>query len=645
MRVLYILSFLTWALFQTNISSSAQTKGILDPLSVSVIKLSDKTHYEITEKVDYFLDPQGILKIQDVSAQGFQSRFQKPTNPYLVDSGEEGVLWIRVIVENQRNRSHEAWFFESWGFDIGKITFFMPEAEGGFSADEAGYKLPFPKREIQHKNFNQILNIRPGETQTFFVKIERSYFMGFSFHLRSHQTFIGHTTNEYFLLGIYYGVLLIVLFFTLYLLANQKQAIYAYFAFFLLTCIWYSLARDGLGFQYIWPNFPELNVLTKRLFTQLLLVFSTLLFANHFVQKLKYSRLVNQATWGAIVLIIMLTLNQEYGYKIEDLLMLLTFSLILLVPILLMIRVLITSRQMSWPHAFAMLCMLIALLQSYASEANVTLFENPVINWYFANPVIFAEVVLFSISIFNQLGQLRKKSMLADKELNQVLLEKNKLQSKLNSKLKKKVKKRTEEINALAEELSKKNEQLLLANSQLQKLNQEVVDENISLSLTNKELKEGLEKTIQSMVLMKGFDFNEFKQIFPDKDACCKFLSELKWADGYHCRKCGYNKASISTSYGRRCRNCNYNESATSNTLFHKIKFPIEKAFYMLYLSNRKDVHLTLNELSEVIELRRETCWAFKHKIELAKAKIDFDGEFNGWEILALVELDEQKEG
>ena len=43
-------------------------------------------------------------------------------------------------------------------------------------------------------------------------------------------------------------------------------------------------------------------------------------------------------------------------------------------------------------------------------------------------------------------------------------------------------------------------------------------------------------------VLAKEVDFGEFSQIYPDKDACLSYLADLKWASGYQCRKCGYEK-------------------------------------------------------------------------------------------------------
>jgi len=149
-----------------------------------------------------------------------------------------------------------------------------------------------------------------------------------------------------------------------------------------------------------------------------------------------------------------------------------------------------------------------------------------------------------------------------------------------------------------------------------------------------------VDETTKNLALMKGLDFEDFKKVFPDKNSCLRFLSELKWKNKYQCKKCGYNKFADGANHGRRCKNCNYYESPTVETLFHKLKFPIEKAFYILYLSNRKDVDLTLNELSEILDLRRETCWAFKNKINQAMEKTDHNKELSGWESLALVHLE-----
>jgi hypothetical protein len=72
------------------------------------------------------------------------------------------------------------------------------------------------------------------------------------------------------------------------------------------------------------------------------------------------------------------------------------------------------------------------------------------------------------------------------------------------------------------------------------------------------------------------------------------------------------------------------------------LKFPITKAFYLVYLVTVKDKTHTLEELSVILDLRRETCWSFRKKILMAKEESDRRGlneNENGWASLALISV------
>lgn len=111
----------------------------------------------------------------------------------------------------------------------------------------------------------------------------------------------------------------------------------------------------------------------------------------------------------------------------------------------------------------------------------------------------------------------------------------------------------------------------------------------------------------------------EFQKLFPDDTACLLHLSDMKWGDGYKCHYCGHMRyCAGERPHDRQCTSCNYTESPTANTLFHKVKFPLLKAFYIVYYmsSNKKGIAST--ELSRKLELRQKTCWLFKRKVMVA---------------------------
>jgi hypothetical protein len=79
-------------------------------------------------------------------------------------------------------------------------------------------------------------------------------------------------------------------------------------------------------------------------------------------------------------------------------------------------------------------------------------------------------------------------------------------------------------------------------------------------------------------------DLLSFIEQFSTEDQCYAFLVNAKWGKGYNCIKCGHNECIKGrTWHHKRCRKCNYDESCTANTLFHRLRFPLTKAFVIFY--------------------------------------------------------------
>jgi hypothetical protein len=174
----------------------------------------------------------------------------------------------------------------------------------------------------------------------------------------------------------------------------------------------------------------------------------------------------------------------------------------------------------------------------------------------------------------------------------------------------------------------------------------QIQEMNAMLTIDNEELKSSLSNIKKSRVLLQNVSFEEFKMAFPNDKVCLEYLANLKWENGFECRKCGFKKGTKGRSDQKiRCKNCNYEESATSYTLFHKLKFPILKAFYLIYLLRTKDgAMLSIDELTSLVDLRRETCWSFKQKVIQAEqylTKHNVKDDMDGWSKLAMVYLPE----
>lgn len=114
----------------------------------------------------------------------------------------------------------------------------------------------------------------------------------------------------------------------------------------------------------------------------------------------------------------------------------------------------------------------------------------------------------------------------------------------------------------------------------------------------------------------KSLTIFEFQEKFKSDEDCLEHLSNIKWANGFTCKKCGHgNYCQGNGKYTRQCTSCNYNESPTSDTLFHKVKFSLLKAFYIVYYVSTNKKGISSTELSRKLGLRQKTCWLFKQKV------------------------------
>jgi hypothetical protein len=103
-----------------------------------------------------------------------------------------------------------------------------------------------------------------------------------------------------------------------------------------------------------------------------------------------------------------------------------------------------------------------------------------------------------------------------------------------------------------------------------------------------------------------------------DKD-CLLYLAKIKWKTGYKCVKCGHTKHTVrKANYARDCNMCHHIESPTANTLFHKVKFGIRKAFTIVFEMSAATKSISSSQMARRLNISRQTAWFFMHKVRLA---------------------------
>lgn len=120
------------------------------------------------------------------------------------------------------------------------------------------------------------------------------------------------------------------------------------------------------------------------------------------------------------------------------------------------------------------------------------------------------------------------------------------------------------------------------------------------------------------MDIFRGQNLIEFAERFKSEESCIAYLAYIKWEYGFKCVKCGHTGSQKRRNHSRTCNKCSHTESSTANTLFHKVKFGIRKAFFICFEMATTTKSLSASYVGERFGVTEKTARLFMHKVREA---------------------------
>jgi len=131
------------------------------------------------------------------------------------------------------------------------------------------------------------------------------------------------------------------------------------------------------------------------------------------------------------------------------------------------------------------------------------------------------------------------------------------------------------------------------------------------------------------MDIFTGQNLIEFTERFKTDEDCKEYLSHFKWSEGFKCTKCEHTGSQIRSNYSRTCNKCSHTESTTADTLFHKVKFGVRKAFFICFEMATTTKSLSARHIGVRFGITEKTARLFMHKVREAMSsseKYPIDG-------------------
>lgn len=126
-----------------------------------------------------------------------------------------------------------------------------------------GDSYRFSQRPYKNNNYVYPLRLQAGEQAQYYLMLDQpNAILSFYIRLWPRAIFLQTDRDEYFLWGIFIGIVCIVGVVTLVMLLATKDWIYFWYNFYLHCMTMHLFSDAGLGFQYLWSDTPTLNEYT-----------------------------------------------------------------------------------------------------------------------------------------------------------------------------------------------------------------------------------------------------------------------------------------------------------------------------------------------------------------------------------------------
>jgi len=585
-----IMFFIVISLFtlHTN-SSNAQTPVVID---------DNKPHQLFTfNQLDVLEDQSGKLTLGEILTPAFQKKFKASKQRIPKNDKLSSAYWYRFRI-GHNHASPNRWILEFFDQSIADLQLFVPDGYKSYQMNAFGTSYHFNKRIYDHKNFTFDLSNKSDKLLTYYVRIKSPNPVSAIIVLRDFKWFVGYALSEYLIFGLFYGMIIVFCLYNLLMFFAIRKRQYLFYVLYNLSIGFYEMCNDGIAFQYLWPDYPVINTYGFGISLFLASIFGMLFTINFLYLKSK-----SPFFFKAILLLTALRTIFFFACLIDT--SLFSFKIIEFLPLLLVFSAGISVYRSGYKPAIYLVTGYGFLVAGFLIKLLLLLKWIPYGTWsYYSLSICFiVEMILVSFAIGNSIRTLRKKKSQVQKRMIEQLQVNEKLSQTLNAELSLLVEKRTEEIQAKADIIEKQNLEISIMNSLLKK--------------DNKELSLNITKVTRARLSSKIVEFDEFCRIYPDKEYCFKYIADLKWAQGYSCKKCANSQyLSGQTLFSRRCTKCGYDESVTANTLFQNSKIPITKALYMLFLVYSSKGTISSYKLSKILSIRQSTCWTYNAKMQ-----------------------------
>jgi len=198
-------------------------------------------------------DKSGSLTFEEVRDKDLSTQWNLALKPSPNFGFTESIYWLSLPFENDSDIS--ASMLLEMGFPLhDKIDVYLLDGKEVVKSFHTGDQVPFSQRPLDHRNFMFPQTVAPEQKLRAIVRVQSTDTMYFPVRVWESNDFLTMDQHHILVLGVFFGFLLIMMVYNLFLYFSTRDKNYLYYVWCTATIIHLQLTQKGLGFQFLWSD-------------------------------------------------------------------------------------------------------------------------------------------------------------------------------------------------------------------------------------------------------------------------------------------------------------------------------------------------------------------------------------------------------
>lgn len=376
-------------------------------------------------------------QIDEVISESFQNQFQ------FVDSSPEAfnfsysksAFWLRLNIKNTTNQKKDLVFVFAYP-RLRHLDFFS-KGKGNIERIQSGYTIPFSERTYKSRFFVFPIHLEPNESKLFYFRVESPNAINLPFQIWDKEEYDQHEIDDHVIQAIYYGIVIAMLLFNLFLYFILKDTNYILYVSIVIVTAFAVAVNNGIAFQYFWSNSPIFEQYALNILLSLILVLFLIFMRRLLSTEILYPKLDRV---NVTLIIVQIVLSFLFLFSFDSIVKFYVFSHTITAFWILLIGIIAAFMRQRTAYFFVLaysvlfIALIISTLRALGVfPTNSITLDGP----QFGSAL---EMILLAFALADRYNNLRKEKEAAERLVKQNL-------EKSNLELEMKVKERTSALN------------------------------------------------------------------------------------------------------------------------------------------------------------------------------------------------------